>query len=141
MKLEETVWALNSEPLVDTKDFVVYKDKYPVTEGHLLFVPKEEDWEHLAKCYKAAYQWGFDWVQKGYCDAYNIGQNVGREAGQSIMYAHVHLIPRRKADMADPTGGVRHAIPGRGNYKANEDKERQEKLWAEEQARQQRFDF
>jgi len=141
MKLEETVWALNSEPLVDTKDFVVYKDKYPVTEGHLLFVPKVEDWEHLAKCYKAAYQWGFDWVQKGYCDAYNIGQNVGREAGQSIMYAHVHLIPRRKADMADPTGGVRHAIPGRGNYKANEDKERQEKLWAKEQARQQRFDF
>ena len=141
MKLEETVWALNSEPLVDTKDFVVYKDKYPVTEGHLLFVPKVEDWEHLAKCYKAAYQWGFDWVQKGYCDAYNIGQNVGREAGQTIMYAHVHLIPRRKADMADPTGGVRHAIPGRGNYKANEDKERQEKLWAEEQARQQRFDF
>jgi len=117
MKLEETVWALNSEPLVDTKDFVVYKDKYPVTEGHLLFVPKIEDWEHLAKCYKAAYQWGYDWVQKGYCDAYNIGQNVGREAGQSIMYAHVHLIPRRKADVSDPTGGVRHAIPDKGNYK------------------------
>ena len=117
MKLEETVWALNSKPFVDTKDFVVYKDKYPVTEGHLLFVPKEEDWEHLAKCYKAAYQWGYDWVQKGYCDAYNIGQNVGREAGQSIMYAHVHLIPRRSSDMADPTGGVRHAIPDKGNYK------------------------
>ena len=141
MKLEETVWYLNSEPFVDTKDFVVYKDKYPVTEGHLLFVPKEEDWEHLAKCYKAAYQWGYDWVQKGYCDAYNIGQNVGAEAGQSIMYAHVHLIPRRKSDMDDPTGGVRHAIPGRGNYKKNEDQERQEKAWAEEQARQQRFDF
>jgi diadenosine tetraphosphate (Ap4A) HIT family hydrolase len=47
MKLEETVWALNSKPFVDTKDFVVYKDKYPVTEGHLLFVPKVEDWEQI----------------------------------------------------------------------------------------------
>ena len=141
MKLEETPWYLNSEPLVNTKDFVVYQDKYPVTEGHLLFVPKEEDWEHLAKCYKAAYSWGYDWVQRKYCDAYNIGQNIGEEAGQSIMYPHVHLIPRRKNDMDDPTGGVRHAIPGRGNYKKNEDQLRQEKLWAEEQARQQRFDF
>ena len=33
------------------------------------------------------------------------------------MYAHVHLIPRRSSDMADPTGGVRHAIPDKGNYK------------------------
>ena len=122
MKLEETIWHKNSEPLVKTKDFYVWKDKYPVTEGHLLFVPKVEDWQHLAKCYKAAYQWGYDWVQKGYCDAYNIGQNVGREAGQSIMYAHVHLIPRRKADVSDPTGGVRHAIPEKGNYKKDWDK-------------------
>ena len=46
MKLEETVWHKNSEPLVKTKYFYVWKDKYPVTEGHLLFVPKEEDWHH-----------------------------------------------------------------------------------------------
>ena len=25
---------------LDTRDFVVYEDKYPVTEGHLLVVPK-----------------------------------------------------------------------------------------------------
>ena len=33
------------------------------------------------KCYKAAYGWGYEWVENGYCDAYNIGQNVGTEAG------------------------------------------------------------
>ena len=40
---------------------------------------KEETWDKLEKCYKA-YGWGYDWVQNGYCDAYNVGQNVGTEA-------------------------------------------------------------
>jgi len=31
----------------------------------------------------------------------------------------VHLIPRRKGDMEDPRGGVRHVIPSKGNYKKN----------------------
>ena len=40
--------------VIDTRDYTVYKDGYPVTEGHILFVPKEQDWDHLSKCYKAA---------------------------------------------------------------------------------------
>ena len=57
--------------LIDTRDYTVYRDKYPVTEGHLLFVPKEQTFEAIQKCYKAAYGWGYEWVEKGYCDAYN----------------------------------------------------------------------
>ena len=114
MEFKDIPWT---EVLIDTRDYTVYKDGYPVTEGHVLFVPKVEDWEHLEKCYKAAYGWGYDWVQKGYCDAFNIGQNVGKAAGQTIMYPHVHLIPRRNGDMEDPRGGVRHVIPHMGNYK------------------------
>ena len=102
--------------LIDTRDYTVFRDGFPVTEGHILFVPKEETWEKLEKCYKAAYAWGYDWVQKGYCDSYNIGQNVGREAGQTVMWPHVHLIPRRKGDMADPKGGVRGVIPHMQKY-------------------------
>ena len=81
-----------------------------------LFVPKTQTWEDLAKCYKAAYAWGYDWVDKEYCTGYNIGQNIGSDAGQTIMWPHVHLIPRRKGDMEDPKGGVRHVIPSKGNY-------------------------
>jgi diadenosine tetraphosphate (Ap4A) HIT family hydrolase len=114
MDFKDVPWK---EVLVDTRDFVVFKDGFPVTEGHVLFVPKISDWDSLAKCYKAAYQWGYDWVQKGYCDAYNIGQNIGEAAGQTVMWPHVHLIPRREGDMEDPRGGVRHVIPERGNYK------------------------
>lgn len=108
-----------TEVVIDTRDYVVFADGYPVTEGHILFVPKVHDWEHLAKCYKAAYAWGYDWVQKGYCDAYNIGQNVGEAAGQTVMWPHVHLIPRRNGDMEDPRGGVRGVIPDKQKYIAN----------------------
>ena len=47
---------------------------------------------------------------------FNIGMNCGSSAGQTIMHCHVHLIPRRVGDVPEPEGGVRHVIPGRGNY-------------------------
>lgn len=109
-----------TDVVVKSKDFTVFRDKYPVTEGHILFVPKEESWQSLTKCFEAAYKWGYDWVERGYCDAFNIGQNCGKAAGQTVDYPHVHLIPRREGDMTDPTGGVRHVIPEKGNYKIND---------------------
>ena len=99
-----------------TKHFWVFKDGFPVSEGHLLFVPTEENWKCLAECYKAAYQFGFNGVQHNKWDAFNIGQNIGLAAGQTVMYPHVHMIPRRSGDVADPRGGVRHVIPSKGNY-------------------------
>lgn len=113
MEYKDIPW---NDIVIDTRDYTVFKDKYPVTEGHILFVPKEQDWSCLEKCYKAGYAWGYDWVQSGYCDSFNLGQNVGKSAGQTVMYPHVHLIPRRKGDMEDPRGGIRHVIPERGNY-------------------------
>ena len=47
---------------------------------------------------------------------FNIGVNVGKDAGQSIMHCHVHLIPRRKGDVEDPRGGVRGVIPSKQKY-------------------------
>lgn len=102
-----------------TKDFWVFRDAYPVTEGHLLFVPTSLEGHSLWECYKAAYKFGFDGVASEKWDAFNVGQNVGEAAGQTIMYPHVHMIPRRKGDMQDPRGGVRHVIPEKGNYARN----------------------
>ncbi|HMN70323.1 MAG TPA: HIT family protein [Rhodoblastus sp.] len=47
---------------------------------------------------------------------FNVGANVGAVSGQSIFHCHIHLIPRRKGDMADPHGGVRGVIPDRMRY-------------------------
>jgi len=103
---------------LDTRDFVVYEDKYPVTEGHLLVVPKESTQEEINKCFKFALSMGNDNVKatSNTISGYNIGLNIGTSAGQTVMYPHVHLIFRRDGDMEDPKGGVRGVIPSKQKY-------------------------
>lgn len=47
---------------------------------------------------------------------FNIGLNAGAVAGQTIFHCHFHLIPRRAGDVAEPRGGIRNVIPGKGSY-------------------------
>ena len=50
-------------------------------------------------------------------DAYNHGINDGLAAGRTVHHLHWHIIPRFLGDIEDPRGGIRHMIPGKGNYK------------------------
>ena len=102
--------------------FAVY-DKYPVTEGHTLVVPKQEiadlfalSQEEYLACFKLVKQ-----VRKILIDVYqpqgfNIGVNNSPVAGQTIPHAHIHIIPRYEGDVENPRGGIRNIIPGKGNY-------------------------
>ena len=49
-------------------------------------------------------------------DAFNIGLNDGRAAGQTVMHAHIHVVPRRDGDVPDPRGGIRWVIPEKADY-------------------------
>ena len=95
----------------------IFEDIYPVTPGHLLFVPKYNTLGVLMDAVEDAVRHGKSKIESGEWDGFNIGMNWGVAAGQTVMYPHVHLIPRRKGDVEDPRGGVRHVIPGKGNYK------------------------
>ena len=35
---------------------------------------------------------------------------------RTVFHLHVHVIPRYRGDVPNPRGGVRHVIPGRGDY-------------------------
>ena len=47
---------------------------------------------------------------------FNIGINDSEDAGQTIPHCHIHLIPRRKGDINDPSGGIRSVIPEKKVY-------------------------
>lgn len=94
----------------------VYEDEYPVTKGHLIFVPHNYD-EGLNYCFIRAMNIAKEKVAAREWDGYNIGINIGEAAGQTVDWPHLHLIPRRKDDCKDPAGGVRGVIPEKQNWK------------------------
>jgi diadenosine tetraphosphate (Ap4A) HIT family hydrolase len=96
---------------------VVYLDRYPCTPGHRLYVPRYDSDMLINQCLTDALRDGRAMVAAGECDGFNIGMNWGTAAGQTVMWPHIHLIPRRTGDVEDPIGGVRNTIPGMGNYK------------------------
>ena len=49
-------------------------------------------------------------------DAYNLGVNAGKAAGQTILHTHLHVIPRYAGDVAEPRGGVRWVLPETARY-------------------------
>ena len=120
---KDAPWA-DENIIHESANVIVYKDGYPVTEGHLLFVPKiVEQRRDITRCFEIAYDWGVQGVLDYKWTSFNIGINNGVEAGQSVMWPHVHLIPRRKGDVKDPKrvkGGVRHVIPLKGYYDEEE---------------------
>jgi diadenosine tetraphosphate (Ap4A) HIT family hydrolase len=109
-------WDLRVEELCDFH-VTVFSDRFPVTNGHLLFVPNYNTPEVIRDAFYSALLVGNDLVRLGECDGYNIGINQGAAAGQTVMYPHVHLILRRVGDCTDPVGGVRGVIPAQQNYK------------------------
>ena len=102
---------------------IAYYDGFPVSKGHILIISKnhketffdlteEEQYaiiDLLNKCKKHV-------DELYHPDGYNVGLNCGREAGQSVMHVHMHLIPRYKGDVENPRGGVRGVIPSKKNY-------------------------
>lgn len=100
-------------------------DANPASPGHALVVPRRvvASWFQTTADEQAALLDLVSVVKRDldarfHPDGYNVGFNDGEAAGQTIFHLHVHVIPRYRGDMADPRGGVRHAVAGRGYYPA-----------------------
>tara|TARA_B100001175_G_scaffold164120_1_gene139148 strand:+ start:189 stop:590 length:402 start_codon:yes stop_codon:yes gene_type:complete len=99
-------------------------DTYPVSDLHCLIIPKRHinnyfdlSDEELIACNNLIKVVKKEIVEKDKTvEAFNIGTNVGKISGQSIMHCHIHLIPRRQGDVHNPQGGVRSVIPKNQHY-------------------------
>jgi diadenosine tetraphosphate (Ap4A) HIT family hydrolase len=102
---------------------LAFFDGYPITEGHALIIPRR----HVASLFdlgpgEQSALWMLvsevreELKAKFKPDAFTIGINDGIAAGQTILHAHIHVIPRRSGDVADPRGGVRWIMPEKAKY-------------------------
>lgn len=97
-----------SATLYEDDDFRVILDIEPASKGHALILPKEHyanlyelDDEIAAKVLVLAKKIVTKLSDILGCEGYNIVQNNGAAAGQSVFHYHMHLIPRYKDDTVD----------------------------------------
>ena len=119
--------AIPSEKIYESDTLFAISDINPQAPTHILIIPRAhhsslldiEEADHeimgsvISVANNLAKERGLD------KSGYRLVVNCGESAGQTVDYPHVHLIPRRKGDMDDPRGGVRHVIPEKGNYKCH----------------------
>lgn len=94
-----------SQTLYEDERFRVILDLGPAAKGHALVLPKEhfanlyelpEDW--CAKAFLLAQRMAAQMTERLHCDGFNIVQNNGEVAGQTVFHFHIHLIPRYEGD-------------------------------------------
>ena len=112
-KFEDTPFEKNQQDVIDDNFYYkVYKDKWPVCEGHLLFVPKQNNVKFITLALEATVTYGNKLRKDGEIDGYHFGMNIGEHAGQTVMWPHIHFIPRHKDDVEGFPGSVRLAHRG-----------------------------
>ncbi len=111
------------ELIVESATAYAIYDKFPVNKGHALIIPKRHFTDYFDLSFKeqAACIFMLNKVKEIVStefkpDGFNIGINVGEDAGQTVPHVHIHLIPRYKGDVEDPRGGVRGVIPTKQKY-------------------------
>lgn len=93
-------------------------DKYPVVKDHILVCPKRHvsSFFDLVPAEHGACLQLLDTMKEKIIEhdptvaGFNIGVNIGEDAGQTVQHCHIHLMPRRKGDIDDPKGGVKHIM-------------------------------
>ena len=100
-------------------------DSFPISPGHALVIPRRlvSSWWETTDEERRDLIALIDDVRKRIehrfaPDGFNVGFNSGAAAGQTVPHLHLHVIPRYDGDVQDPRGGIRHVMPGQGNYLA-----------------------
>ena len=99
-----------SATLYEDEDFRVILDLGPASKGHALILPKahaaniyEISDDMAAKAMILAKKMTTKMTEVLKCDGFNIVQNNGEPAGQTVFHFHMHLIPRYEGDQVGIT--------------------------------------
>ena len=96
---------IRSKTIYEDEKFRVILDLGPATKGHALILPKQHyanifeiPEKEVGEAFILAKKIAVIIKEKLNCDGFNIVQNNGECAGQTVFHFHMHLIPRYKED-------------------------------------------
>jgi ATP adenylyltransferase len=124
-KDENCLFCKRNLKLIKMNDTAIaFEDKYPIVKNHTLVAPVNHvaSFFDLGSYEKNACVLLVEDVRRKILEidksvtAFNVGFNDGLDAGQTIYHCHIHVIPRRKGDVVNPTGGIPNIIPNGGKY-------------------------
>lgn len=102
---------------------VAFFDSHPVSVGHTLIIPKRHcvtyfdlTKEEIEEMFELSMKVKEHLDQEYQPDGFNVGFNCLEAGGQSVMHAHMHVIPRYKGDSENPRGGLRKVVKRKDNY-------------------------
>lgn len=111
------------EALIHNDHAAGFPDGYPLSPGHMLVVPLRHKADYFLLTHEerlAIHEITNELHKRLVGDfhptGFNIGVNVGEDAGKTVGHAHLQLIPRYEGDVEDPRGGVRWTIPIKAVY-------------------------
>lgn len=98
-------------------------DKFPVSLGHTLIIPKRHcanyfdlNFSEQSDCFLMLNEVKQIIESRYHPNGFNVGINISEAAGQTVPHVHIHLIPRYEGDVKEPRGGVRGVIPEKRSY-------------------------
>ncbi len=96
---------IKAEKTEESNSFIAIRDARPLSEGHTLIIPKKHYitlldlpnnlGEEMLRFTKGI---ASDLMDKKYADGFNIIMNNLAPAGQEVLHAHIHIIPRKEGD-------------------------------------------
>lgn len=93
-------YAGPSEILADFGSSFVIRPIDPVTEGHVLIVPRRHasDFKESVSTFKAAAEGAVQWCRAAEINEVNLITSRGWAATQTVLHLHLHVVPRRRGD-------------------------------------------
>ena len=121
-----TIQSSTSARVIATNEFAfAIRDAKPVTQHHTLVIPKR----HVRDLFSITYaeltaifeliheQSTLIQSEDPTVEGFNIGSNVGKQAGQTVWHCHFHVTPRRRKDVdSGSKGGLRRVVPRGRQY-------------------------
>lgn len=107
--MSDCIFCKNLPKVLENELAYALFDIKPITRGHMLFIPKrhfitlfEATDEEIKAIFELVHKAKELLIKEHKPDGFNIAANCGEAAGQIVMHAHLHLLPRYKGEAFNP---------------------------------------